>query len=81
MGLKLPQIPARLAIKVFESFGWRIARIKGSHHIMVKDGERANLSIPVKDKGNTPLKPGLLRALIRDANLTLGEFLNKYNSM
>ena len=81
MGFKLPQIPARFAIKVFESYGWKVARIKGSHHIMTKEGERANLSVPVKDKGNAPLKPGLLRGLIRDANLSIGEFLNRYNTL
>jgi predicted RNA binding protein YcfA (HicA-like mRNA interferase family) len=33
-------------VRVFESFGWSVARQKSSHIIMTKDGEIATLSIP-----------------------------------
>jgi predicted RNA binding protein YcfA (HicA-like mRNA interferase family) len=43
-------------------------RIKGSHHIMTKEGEDSILTIPVH--ANKPLKIGLLRALMKQAGIT-----------
>ena len=43
----------------------------GSHLMMAKDGEHANLSIPQHKE----LSVGTLRALIRAAGLTVDEFL------
>ncbi|KAF0134409.1 MAG: hypothetical protein FD145_634 [Candidatus Saganbacteria bacterium] len=76
MGHKFPQISGRECIKVLECFGWIVDRIKGSHHIMIKENEKANLSIPVH--GNAPLRPGLIRAIIRDANLKQEDFFKVY---
>jgi predicted RNA binding protein YcfA (HicA-like mRNA interferase family) len=45
--------------------GWRLDRIKGSHHIMVK-GSRT-LSVPVH--GKKDLGKGLLRALMKQGGL------------
>ena len=44
-----------------------LARIKGSHHIYIKTGERERIVIPIH--GNQPLKLGLLRALMKIADL------------
>ena len=43
----------------------------GSHLVLVKEGVRANLSIPQHKE----LSIGTLRALIRSAGLTVDEFL------
>ena len=44
-----------------------LARIHGSHHIFTMAGRRERLVIPIH--GNTPLKTGLLRALMKIADL------------
>jgi len=50
-------------IKKLMKDGWELDRVKGSHHIMRKDG--INLSVPVH--GNEDLKPGMLNALNKKA--------------
>jgi len=53
--------------KRLEAHGWRLARINGSHHIYVKDGTPARISVPFH--GSRPLKRGLVRHLLRLAEL------------
>lgn len=64
-----PTLSGRDAAKVFQKFGWRIAR-SGNHIVMVKDGSLASLSIP----DHKAVAKGTLRSLIRAANLTVDEF-------
>jgi predicted RNA binding protein YcfA (HicA-like mRNA interferase family) len=42
----LPSLSGREVVKIFEADGWRIARQRGSHIILVKDGHIATLSVP-----------------------------------
>jgi len=45
----MPQVPLlkpKDVIKIFEKFGWRIVRQKGSHIIMTKENHNTTLSIP-----------------------------------
>ena len=42
----LPLLSGREVAGVFEQFGWQVARQRGSHIIMVKEGHIATLSIP-----------------------------------
>ena len=51
--------------KILECKGWELKRINGSHHIYAKAGENARISVPVH--GNTPLKLGLQRQLMKIA--------------
>ena len=53
--------------RLVEANGWLLQRIKGSHHIYSKPGERKILSIPVH--GNQNLKPGLASRIARDAGV------------
>ena len=69
----LPAISGKTAIAAFSKAGFVVKRVTASHHIVKKDGHRVLLSIPVH--GNKALKPGTLRALIRDAGLTVAEFV------
>ncbi|MGC1782902.1 MAG: type II toxin-antitoxin system HicA family toxin [Acidobacteriaceae bacterium] len=69
---KLANIPGKQAVKAFERAGWTTVGQVGSHLMMAKVGERANLSIPQHKE----LSVGTLRALIRAARLTVDEFLN-----
>ena len=66
----LPVLSGRKVARVFENLGWRIARQRGSHIIMVKDGEIATLSIP----DHKEVARGTLRNLIRCAGITVEEF-------
>lgn len=67
----LRNISGKQAVKVFEKAGWEQIGQVGSHVVMVKSGIRVNLSIPQHKE----LSVGTLRALIRNANLTVDEFL------
>jgi predicted RNA binding protein YcfA (HicA-like mRNA interferase family) len=60
-------------VKAFHAAGWRTARHKGSHVILVKEGREATLSVPVHKGKN--IKRGTLRDLLRSAGMTVEEFL------
>jgi predicted RNA binding protein YcfA (HicA-like mRNA interferase family) len=66
----LPSLRGR-EVRVFESFGWRVARQRGSHIIMTKEGEIVTLSIP----DHKEIARGTLRSLLRSANLTVDDFV------
>ena len=66
----LPVISGRKTVRVFERLGWRVARQRGSHIIMVKAGDIATLSIP----DHKEVARGTLRSLIRAARVTVEEF-------
>ncbi len=69
---KLANISGKEAAKAFENVGWRTVGQVGSHLVMSKPGERANLSIPQHKE----LSVGTLRALIRAAGISVDEFLD-----
>jgi len=48
-------------------------RQKGSHLILIQAGKKARTVIPVH--GSKTIKKSLLRAIIRDANLSVEEFV------
>ena len=68
---KLGNIAGREAVKAFQKAGWLPAGQVGSHVVMIEPGVRVNLSIPQHKE----LSVGTLRALIRNAGLTVDEFL------
>ncbi|MFQ5628002.1 MAG: type II toxin-antitoxin system HicA family toxin [bacterium] len=68
---KLPNLNGQQAVKVFEKFGWHVARQRGSHIIMVKDDHIATLSIP----NHKEVAKGTLRSLIRSSELTVDDFV------
>ncbi len=57
--------------KLLEKRGWELRRIKGSHHIYVKEGSPARISVPIH--GNNPLKIGLLRHFMKVAGIDESE--------
>jgi predicted RNA binding protein YcfA (HicA-like mRNA interferase family) len=67
----LPVLSGRKAVRVFEKLGWEIARQRGSHVIMVREGGIVTLSIP----DHKELAKGTLRSLIRTAGITVDEFV------
>ena len=58
--------------KLLEKKGWELRRTKGSHHIYAKAGNPARISVPIH--GNSPLKIGLLRHLMKIAGIDETEF-------
>jgi predicted RNA binding protein YcfA (HicA-like mRNA interferase family) len=69
----LPVISGRKTVRAFETLGWQVTRQRGSHIIMVKDGEIATLSIP----DHKEIAKGTLRSLIRTAGITVDEFCER----
>jgi len=60
-------------VKAFQRAGWKITRQRSSHVILEKEGHEATLSIPVH-KGKK-VKRGTLRDLIKDARMSVDEYL------
>jgi predicted RNA binding protein YcfA (HicA-like mRNA interferase family) len=50
-----------------ERHGWTLQRVNGNHHNYGKQGSVARLSIPIH--GNRALKVGLLRSLMKAAQI------------
>lgn len=72
----MPQVPLitpKEVIKVFEKFGWEVARQKGSHIIMTKAGNIATLSIP----NHKQVARGTLRSLIVKSGLSIEQFIKR----
>lgn len=66
----VPRLWCRDIVRAFENLGWTI-RKNSTHVIMIKEGHRATLSIP----NHHEVARGTLRSLIRDADVTVEEFL------
>lgn len=56
--------------KHLKEHGWKLDRIKGSHHIFIKEGKRA---IPVPVHGTKELPRGLVSAIMKQADLKKGK--------
>jgi predicted RNA binding protein YcfA (HicA-like mRNA interferase family) len=61
------QVSGKELAAVVKRKGWSLARVNGSHHIFIMPGRRERLVIPIH--GNRPLKIGLLRSLMKIAEL------------
>jgi len=69
---RLPVVSARQAVKVFQKVGYEYSHQTGSHIILrSKEPPHRHLTIP----DHKELGRGLLRGLIRDAGLTLEQFI------
>jgi predicted RNA binding protein YcfA (HicA-like mRNA interferase family) len=68
---KLANISGKDAVKAFGRAGWTLVGQVGSHCVMNKAGQRANLSIPQ----HKDLSVDALRALIRAAGMTVEQFM------
>ena len=66
----LPSLSGKQVVKIFQFFGWKVARQKGSHIILVQEGHLATLAVP----NHKAIAKGTLRSLIRSAGLTVTQF-------
>ena len=67
----LPVLSGRDVARGFCNDGWRVVRQKGSHIILVKEGNIATLSIP----DHKEVAKGTLRGLVRASGLTVEAFI------
>ncbi len=67
---RLSNISGKEAVKVFEKFDYILDHQTGSHMILWHES-KPTLSVP----NHRELAPGLLRSLIRQAGITVDEFL------
>jgi len=72
---KLPLISGKVAIKAFTKLGYRVIRKKGSH-FRLQHNNKKPLTIPE----HKTLGRGLLRKILRDAEITIEEFKNLLKS-
>jgi len=69
--MKLPVLSGREVVKALSKVGFYVKRRKGSHIILRCDKPFAQLTVP----DHKELDRGTLRAIIRQAGLTVEEFL------
>jgi len=68
----IPVLKPRQVVKAFRRLGWEVARQRGSHIIMTKEGHIATLSIP----DHHEVARGTLRALVAQAGISIEKFLD-----
>jgi predicted RNA binding protein YcfA (HicA-like mRNA interferase family) len=62
-----PAVSGKAAVRALKKLGFRLDRIEGSHHMMVKDEHPSIVVIPVH--GSKPLPKGTLASIIRIASV------------
>jgi predicted RNA binding protein YcfA (HicA-like mRNA interferase family) len=66
----LPRISGRECVTALAKIGFVVARQRGSHIVVRRDEPRTTITVPDHDE----LATGSLRAIIRQADLTVDEF-------
>lgn len=72
---ELPRVSGNDAIKIFERLGFKTLRQRGSHVVLRKDNK--GCVIPVHKE----LAIGTLRSAIKQAGITLEEFIKAYKDI
>lgn len=67
---KLSPVSARDCIRVLQRLGFKIDRQSGSHITLIREDPAGRVTVP----NHKELKVGMLRKIIRDADLTVDEF-------
>ncbi len=67
----MKQVSGKAFAKLLSRKGWELKRIHGSHHVYTKAGKEERISLPIH--GNKPLKIGLLRHLMKIADISESE--------
>ncbi len=69
---KLQKISGKILIKTLKKVGFKVIRVKGSHHFLHHDDGRCTV-VPVH--GSEVIGTGLMLKIIRDIELTKEEFI------
>lgn len=73
-GGRLPAVNGRAVVRALSRAGFRLDRIVGSHHVLAHPTDpRRSVTVPVHS--GRDLKPGTLRAIIRQAGFSVDEFV------
>ena len=67
---RLPRLTGREMVSLLERQGFRVERVRGSHHYMTRGVRRT--TVPVH--GSHPLRIGTLRSILRDIGMSPTEF-------
>ncbi|MEA2054892.1 MAG: type II toxin-antitoxin system HicA family toxin [Candidatus Thermoplasmatota archaeon] len=73
MKTRLPAVSGKEVIKALRKIGYEAVRQKGSH-IRLRDVDNPSHK-PLTIPDHKEIKPGLLRKIIRDANLSVEDFI------
>lgn len=68
-----PAVSGKDAVRALTGLGFRLDRVEGSHHMMVKDDHPCTVPIPVH--GSRPLPKGTLGSIIRMSGVGKKRFL------
>ncbi len=68
---KLPSVSGKDTIKVLSKVGFTVKRQVGSHIILKREKDGKRVAVPNHDE----LPKGTLRAIIRQCDLTIDEFI------
>jgi predicted RNA binding protein YcfA (HicA-like mRNA interferase family) len=69
---RLPAFKPRRLIRVLEQKGWKLHRVKGSHHVFVHPTNPKLITVAVH---SGDLKRGLVAGVLKDAGISREEFL------
>jgi len=70
---RISSISGKELIKLLETAGWQIERVRGSHHIMRKaDASARMVVVPVHGRSDIPI--GTLTKILKQAGLSRSEF-------
>jgi predicted RNA binding protein YcfA (HicA-like mRNA interferase family) len=72
MSPKLPVVRPEDVVGALEKAGWKVHRRRGSHVSMHKEGVAYVITVPLHRRD---MPKGTLRGIIKDAGLTLEEFV------
>ncbi len=67
----MKSISGKVFARLLERRGWKLIRVSGSHHIYMKAGGSARVSLPIN--GNEDLKLGLLKHFMKVADISENE--------
>ena len=67
----MKQVSGKAFAKLLSQKGWELKRIHGSHHVYTKADRKERISLPMH--GNKPLKTGMLRHLMKIADISEAE--------
>jgi len=73
---KLTRPSGQEMVRLLERRGFRVVRIRGSHHFL--EGGQWRTCVPVH--GNCPLKIGTLRSILRDIDMSPAQFEEAWQS-
>ena len=74
MSPRLPAVSARQVIRVLRQSGWKLDRIRGSHHVFRHPDHPTRVVVPLH---GGDLRKGTLNAIIDGSGLTREELLRR----